>query len=149
MKTIIFIGAWIAASFILGPIVGKFISRGKGLVLVALVLAGSAVPVSAEGRFSAIDWSAYSVMVAGNVADLWTTQSALASGRAHEGNPALQRQGIGTITVAKVCGVVAIGVAMRTLAQHGHPKVARVLGFVDGGVTFTAAMHNQQVGRSQ
>lgn len=148
MTTIIFIGAWIAASFILGPIVGKFISRGKGLVLVALVLAGSA-SVSAEGKFSAIDWSAYSVMVAGNVADLWTTHDALSSGRAHEGNPVLARQGIGTITVAKVCGVVAIGVAMRTLAQHGHPKVARALGFLDGGVTFTAAMHNQQVGRSK
>lgn len=135
---------WIVVGFFLGLIVGRFIDRnGRRAIFFALALAGSASSVSAQP----INWSAYTVMAAGNVADLWTTQSALSSGRAHEGNPALSRQGIGTITVAKTCGVAVIGVAMRLLETHGHAKAARILGWMDGGVTFTAALHNQRVGR--
>lgn len=137
------VAIWIAASFVLGAFVGRYIDRGHGVILF-LILLGSASSASAQ---PAPNWSAYSVMAAGNMADLWTTKIALDSGRAHEGNPALERQGIGTITVAKTCGVAVVVVAMRYLETHGHPKVAKTLGFIDGAVLFGVSAHNLQVVR--
>lgn len=134
---------WIAASVVLGFLTGRFIDRGHGVILLAILL-GSASSASAQ---PAPNWSAYTVMAAGNVADLWTTKIALDSGRAHEGNPALERQGIGTITVAKTVGVLAITAVMRLLETHGHQKAAKILGYADGAVTFGVSAHNLKVVR--
>lgn len=105
------------------------------------------LPLLLIASTASADPKPYAVMLAGNVADLWTTKVALDTGRAHEGNPALSRQGIGTITIAKTCSVAVITLAMRVLETHGHPKVAKAIGYIDGGVTFGAAAHNLAVVR--
>lgn len=88
----------------------------------------------------------YAVMVLGNVADLWTTQQAFTRG-AVEGNGMIGGNPIVKIAAMKVSFTFAVALAMKTLAAHGHPKAARVLGYVDGGLTFAVSAHNHRVAR--
>lgn len=90
--------------------------------------------------------NAYLAMVAGNGADLATTQQAFTRG-AHEDNGFTSTTRIGPLAVSKVSFTVGMALAMRLLDAHGHPRAARMLGFVDGGVTFGVAAHNAGVGR--
>lgn len=90
--------------------------------------------------------AAYLAMTAGNGADLATTQQAFQRG-AHEGNGLTSTTRIGPLAASKVSFTVGLALAMRLLDAHGHPTAARVLGFVDGGVTFGVAAHNFGVGR--
>lgn len=92
-----------------------------------------------------VDWTAYSVMVAGNVADLVTTQRALSRGGI-EANPILGSRG-STITVRKAGLVAGVALGMRWLETHGHPRAARILGYVDGGAMLGLALRNARVGR--
>ena len=83
----------------------------------------------------------YVFMIAGNVADLWTTKAALDRG-AVEANPGLAGQPFQRLALAKVAGVAAMAVLMRIMETHGHPKVARWFGYVEGAATFGVAVHN-------
>lgn len=103
------------------------------------------LPVSVSAQ--TFDVKPYAVMLAGNMADLWTTKVALDTGRAHEGNPALNHQGMGRITAVKVGGVSFFIFAMRVLETHGHPKAARLMGYIDGGAMFGVVAHNLAVVR--
>lgn len=140
---------WTVAGIVVGLFLGRIFDHGDRWGLVLVILLGCASSASAQTHMQKPAWSAYTVLVAGNVADLWTTQAALASGRGYEGNPALWKQGIGQIAIAKTGGVLVLVGAMRFLETHGHPKIARALGFIDGGVTVSAALHNTRVGRSK
>ncbi len=90
--------------------------------------------------------TAYLTMLAGNGADLVTTQQAFQRG-AHEGNGLTSTSRIGPLAASKVSFTLGLGLAMHLLDTHGHKRAARALGFVDGGVTFGVALHNHGVGR--
>lgn len=107
-----------------------------------LVLASTAV--HAQDRLTPA--APYLVMVAGNVADLWTTQSAIGRG-ALETNPVLAGSSRATLALAKVGGTVAFAVVMRALEAHGHPTIAKWFGYVDGAAMFAVAAHNARVQR--
>ena len=112
------------------------------LVLIALLVAA---PVSAQER-PRIDWPSYAVMVSGNVMDLWTTHRAFQRG-AVEGNGFVSGQSIKTLIATKASFVFGLTVLMRHLEQTGHPRAAKVLGYIDGGVTWGVAAHNTRVMR--
>lgn len=137
------LGEWFVFSCLLGIAVGKTIRFGQRAVLVAACLCFAS---SASAQEIKPDWTAYTVMVTGNVADLWTTKAAFDAG-AREGNGLTTTSRIAPLALSKVSAVVGIGLAMRLLEQHGHPRIAKALGFVDGGVTFGAAVHNRRVAR--
>lgn len=82
----------------------------------------------------------YLVLVGGNVADLWTTKVVLSQG-GYEANP-LIFGGIKTITVQKALWTGGWVFGMKELSRNGHPKLAKVLGYVIGGVAAGAAVHN-------
>lgn len=89
----------------------------------------------------------YAVVIAGNVADIWTTQRAFDRGLV-EGNPLLgQHPKFSTLVATKVATTAVTILAMRTLASHGHPTLAKVLGYTLGGVTLAVAGHNERAGR--
>lgn len=117
----------------------------RGALVAVLVLVGSA-PADGQTPAPRPDWASYGVMVGGNVADIWTTGQAFQRG-AHEGNGITSTNRIGPLAVSKACAVVAIAVAMRLLERRGHPTIARVVGYLDSGVTVAAAVHNTKVAR--
>lgn len=88
----------------------------------------------------------YLIMVAGNVADLWTTKAAFERG-AVEGNGIASGRPLLEIGLSKASFTVGIALAMRLLETHGHPRAARVLGYMDGSLTFGIAAHNAGVQR--
>lgn len=146
MNTILtVIGIWLLVSALLGLVVGRAIAFGSRTVMVAACVAGAA-SASAQERIASPDWTAYSVMVAGNAADLWTTRQAFQRG-AHEGNGITSTTRIGWLAVSKASAVLAVGMTMRLLERRGHPRIARVVGYLDGGATFAAAIHNHRVAR--
>lgn len=146
MHTILtIVGIWFALSVVLGLCVGRAIAYGSRSVIVAACVA-SASPVAAQERPPAPDWPAYSVMVAGNVADIWTTHQAFSRG-AQEGNGLTSTQRIGSIAISKACAVFAVGMTMRLIERHGHPRIAKAVGWFDGSVTFGAALHNHRIAR--
>lgn len=143
MTLLMALGGWFVLSLIVGIALGKAIHFGQRAVLIAACLCCAS---SASAQEIKPDWTAYTVMVSGNVADLWTTQQAFNRG-GHEGNGITATSQIGPLAVSKVSAVVGVGLAMRLLERHGHPKLAKFVGFIDGGVTFSAALHNRGVGR--
>lgn len=112
-------------------------------LLAAALLALVSTAASAQDA-PALHLAPYTVMVAGNVADLWTTKAAFDAG-AHEGNGLTSTTRIAPIALSKACFAVGLGLAMRQLERHGHPRIAQLLGYVDGGVTFAAAAHNARL----
>jgi hypothetical protein len=90
---------------------------------------------------------AYAAVVVGNAADLWTTQQAFGRG-AVEGNPLVAgRPPVATLAVAKVAITTVVLLGMRSLANHGHPRVAAIVGWLDGAGSMAIAAHNNRVNR--
>ena len=139
------IGTWCVVSLLLGLFVGRVFAIRTGVVIVAAGVAGAST-VSAQERVPTPAWPAYSAMVAGNVADIWTTHQAFGRG-AQEGNGITTTSRIGFLALSKVSAVMAVGMAMRLLERHGHPRIAQVLGILDGGATVGAAVHNHRIAR--
>lgn len=81
------------------------------------------------------------LMTAGCVADLWSTKAVLDSG-GHESYPFMRDAGFGQIVAQRIAGTVAWAVAMRTLEKHGHPRLAKTIGYVNVGLLFGATVHN-------
>lgn len=125
----------------------RALRRSRVAVVALAVTWGGCASAPAANRppRAGIGLRPYVVMVGGNAADLTTTHAALETGRGHEGNPAWRRRDIGTLTVAKIGGVAALAVVMRTLETHGHPRAAKILGYVDGALTFGVAAHNGRI----
>jgi len=86
----------------------------------------------------------YVWMIAGNAADLWTTRQAFQRG-AVEGNGIVTGRPFGVLTASKVSFVTGLTLAMRLLETHGHPRAAKVLGYVDGTIAFGVTAHNGTV----
>lgn len=118
--------------------------RTMPIVLIVFLL-GYPRCARAEDTPKASTVAPYCVLIAGNVADLVTTQRALSRG-AIEGNPALGSSA-GRIATQKALGTAGTAVVMYWLARSGHPTIAKWIGYVNGSVMFAAALHNQQVRR--
>lgn len=112
------------------------------LLLVALLL--SAVPASAQDR---VGPAPYLVLTIGSGVDLVTTLDATLHGRGREANPVLSHGGTPGLVAGKVGATVALGLMMRGLAAKGHPRAARIVGYVTGLALAGVAAHNAQVGR--
>lgn len=82
----------------------------------------------------------------GNVADTLATQQALGSGRAIEGNPALPNH-YGAITAIKALITLPELLGEQWLNNHGHDRLAKIMGYGIGGFGAVNALHNMQVGK--
>lgn len=87
----------------------------------------------------------YAALIGGNGADLATTLRALTSGAGHEANPLMSTSPVG-ITAQKAAGTAGLALLMHELAQRGHPKIAKAIGYLDGGAMAGLALHNAHVG---
>jgi hypothetical protein len=116
------------------------------LVVLLVTLAG---PVSAQERIvpAPVGVTPYLVLTVGNSLDLLTTVQAMTSGRGQEGNPLFRQTTPAGLVAIKTGSTVAVALLMRHLGQHGHPRLAKVLGYSLGiGLTGIAA-RNARVGR--
>lgn len=114
--------------------------KTSAFVLAAL-LVSSTVHAQEREPSQMLTVSASIFCVAGNVADLITTRDVLNAG-GHESNTTLNGSIFPHIAATKAITVGLTVVAMKVLADHGHPKIAAVLGFGSGFVGFGAAYHN-------
>jgi hypothetical protein len=88
----------------------------------------------------------YVADAAGDLADGLSTYAALKTGHASEGNPLLPNSGAGVLAI-KAASILPEALAMRWLAGHGHPTIAKVLGYGLGAAGGAAAVHNVGVAR--
>lgn len=88
----------------------------------------------------------YGVLIAGNIADIGTTQEAFSRG-AHESVGLLTAgtQDIKTIAISRIIIVSGLAYLMHSAQKHDHPTLAKMIGFIDGGLTLGAAIHNTNV----
>ena len=113
----------------------------KILLATTFALACS-LPVHAQDApHSKLLVASYATLVAGNAADVWSTEHVLATG-GHESNTTLNGSSLGRIVATKAITVGATAVLMTVLTKSGHPKIAAVFGFGSGGIGFAAAAHN-------
>lgn len=87
----------------------------------------------------------YAALMGGEAADIGTTLAAKARG-GKESNPLLGDFGAGAIA-GKVGTAAAMALLMRYLAGHGHPTLAKSLGYGSGAALGAVAAHNSQVGK--
>jgi hypothetical protein len=59
----------------------------------------------------------------------------------------LSHGGDAGLVAVKSVSTAAVGVLMSSLAKRGHPRAAKVLGYVVGGSLTVLAAHNYGVGR--
>lgn len=124
----------------------KFEGGARGVAtMVPFVLALCiAAPASAQERIGRLP---YAVLVAGQASDLITTLESLHSGRGREGNALWSSSGTAGFVAIKTSSALAMGFAMKQLASHGHPRAAKVLGYVSGFALVGVGVHNARVGR--
>ena len=99
------------------------------------------VPIEAQQ----LHWTVYPVLLGGQTADAVTTWHVLAGGRGVEANPLLPRDPT-KIAFVKAGTVVVQLYLLRYLAQSGHQKLARWLGYGIGAAGASAALWNVHVG---
>ena len=85
--------------------------------------------------------AAHLVHAAGNLADGLSTYAALRDPRNEEANPLLPNHG-GAVLGIKAASILPEALLMRFLAQKGHPKLAKMLGYGLGAAGGAAAVHN-------
>ena len=114
------------------------------LCLMLSMLALSALSASAQDGPRTAPKDAYAAIVAGNLADYLSTETALQRPGTRELNPLMQ-------TPARRVAVKAIGTGVQLWAVHQlgqrHPRLARVVGYTLGGVLTGVAMRNLEQGR--
>jgi hypothetical protein len=132
--------------------------RSLLVLLVATLLLTSSIqaqePTPAP-KHSLFDVTPYVALVGGAAADLGTTYVGFQHG-AVEGNRLTGfggTQNIKPLIVTKALGTVAVSSIVWYLAGHGHPKLAKALGYTVGGMWGTAAVLNvrttQRINRAQ
>lgn len=109
----------------------------RSVIITALLLC--AAPAHAQ---SLSKIAPYVTVAVASYADWKTTDNALATGQFHEGQPTVYRQDMRTITILKASQVATIVTVMWALQKTGHPKAAKFVGYLDGGVAGGAAVHN-------
>lgn len=88
----------------------------------------------------------YAALAGGSGADLGSTLGALGRG-AHESNPLLSHGGTPGLVAGKVGGTLAVALAMRALAKHGHPTAAKAIGYGAGAGFGALGARNLTVGK--
>lgn len=116
----------------------------KSLLLVLALLVS--VPASAQS-LDHVGPAPYLVLTIGSGIDLATTLDATRTGRGQEANPFLSHGGTPGLVVGKVVATTALALMMKGLAGKGHPRAAKVIGYVTGIALAGIAAHNAQVGR--
>jgi len=112
------------------------------LVLVALLVS---VPASAQDR---VGPAPYLVLTVGSGYDLATTLHALHTvPGAVEANPFLSHGGTPGLVAGKVAATAALGYVMNRMGVSGHPRAAKVLGYVAGIAMAGIGARNARVGR--
>jgi hypothetical protein len=106
---------------------------------------GQADPEAAVSKESGAGVGPYAALFGGEAADIGTTVAAKARG-GKESNPLLGDFGPAAIA-AKLGTAGAMALAMRYLASHGHPGLAKALGYGSGAALGAVAAHNSQVGK--
>jgi hypothetical protein len=99
------------------------------------------VPIKAES--SGIGLGPYAALLGGEAADIGTTLAAKSRG-GKESNPLLGDFGPGAIA-GKAGTALAMTLLMRYLAGHGHPTLAKSLGYGSGAGLGAVAAHNATV----
>lgn len=115
--------------------------RTLTLSLVALLMASTVHAQDTPHRLANI--APYVAMISGNVADLVTTKNAFDRG-AVEGNPLTGfsgQQRIAPLLAEKVVATALEAYMMHALERSGHPRIAKVMGYAAGTVTFSAAIY--------
>ena len=122
--------------------------KAAKIAVVLLLFAGTAQAQEQPKPHLFADLAPYVVLIGGNVADVVTTQQCLQRIGCHELNQAFGQYPSATrLIVAKSISAGAMIVLMRVFETHGHPRLAKFMGYVGGGVTFAAAVHNTGVAR--
>ncbi len=85
--------------------------------------------------------AAHLVHAAGNLADGLSTYAVLRDPRHVEANPLLPNNGKAVLGI-KAASILPEALLMRFLAQKGHPKLAKALGYGLGIAGGAAAVHN-------
>ena len=100
-------------------------------------------PDEAKEKNKRIGKLPYLALIAGEVADLITTERALGSGRGYEANP-LGRNKKARLGV-KLAGVMGLMGIMRHLDNKDSDKAAKLIGWIDGAAKGAIAAHNSRV----
>ena len=112
--------------------------------LLTLALLCSAVPVFAQEPETprAKLLIPYTALVAGSAADVVSTYYGL-QGNCRESNPLFGKEPSAvTIVASKALVVAPIAVAMHFANKHGHPKVAKFMGYYGGGLGVAMGARN-------
>lgn len=88
----------------------------------------------------------YLALGAGEAADAGSTALALSRSGTQEGNPLLP-QNAASIAGLKAAITIPMMIGMHYLAEHGHPTIAKVIGYGGGALGAGIAAHNMTVGR--
>lgn len=115
-------------------------------ILLLLALLVSTVPASAQS-LDHVGPAPYLVLTVGSAVDLVTTLDATRTGRGQEANPFLSHGGTPGLVVGKVVATTALALMMHGLAGKGHPRAAKVVGYVTGLALAGVAARNARVGR--
>ena len=110
----------------------------------------TAVPAAAQQEESdphAVGAAPYVYFAIGNVVDTAGTLYGKAHGNI-ELDPALNG-GTARIITVKVASSLAFAAVMKLFADHGHAKVAKILGYVGGSVTLGAGVNNVRIVKPQ
>jgi hypothetical protein len=112
-------------------------------LVAALILLAIAAPASAQP----VGAAPYVVLVFGSSVDLGATLHGIQSGRAREGNPLRSHGGTPGLVAGKVAGTALLGWGMMRIARHGHPRLAKFVGYAAGIALTGLGARNTQVGR--
>jgi hypothetical protein len=116
------------------------------VAIVALLLLAQAAPARAEEPAARqVGSAAFIVFTAGNVVDTVGTIYGKAHGNV-ELDPAL-KGGTARIIAVKTISSLAFAGLMQLAAEHGHTRIAKVLGYIGGGVTFAAGVNNIRIAK--
>lgn len=115
-------------------VVRRKVAAVTAMIVMALLLAGR---VHAEPLKIS-----YAVLAAGQLADIKTTQHTVAAGCV-ESNPLIGAEAtMPRLITLKLVTLAPTIIGMAVLERHGHPKIARRLGYVMGALGGGAAVWN-------
>jgi len=112
----------------------------------ALVEQMQSAPAAAPPKKDGVGLAPHLVHAAGNLADGLSSYGALKRG-GHEMNPLLPNNAAGVLAI-KAASTIPEALLMRYLAKHGHPKLAKALGYGLGAAGGAATIGNLRVGRT-
>ena len=113
--------------------------------LTVVLLLALASPLHAQSRFANL--APYVVFIGGETADAVTTAQAIHRGGHEAFNGVAPNQSVGPLLLQKALVGLSTSALMRICEQRGHARLAHGIGYLDGALMFTYAIHNARVGR--